>query len=146
MTTTTKRELTPWARTAKAVRTALRNTARESLGNLPATADVRVTSSSFAGGASVDVTICGADDWAWRPATEHDPIVSTYHSPVGTPTLTDEASTAGRIIAEVIRECRTVVGEGYIWGGVYYGGTTFTGAGGTVIGTVAQHGWQPGQD
>jgi hypothetical protein len=126
-----KRELTPWAATAKAARTALK--ARRAELGIPATATIKVTSDSFAGGASVDVRIGDAHDWAWKAATETDLGPGVYE--VGDRIITREARATGDAVAAVILAARTA---GYIWGSVTYEGTT--------IGTVARQGWQPGQD
>jgi hypothetical protein len=127
----TKREPTPWAATAKATRAALK--ARRAELGIPATATISVTSDSFAGGASVDVWIGGAHDWAWKTATETDLGPGVYE--VGDRIITRQARTTGDAVAEIIAGVRTA---GYIWGSVTYEGTT--------IGTVARQGWQPGQD
>jgi hypothetical protein len=126
------RELTPWAATAKATRTAIK-ARRDELG-IPATATIKVTSDSFAGGASVDVWIGDADSWAWRTATDLDRARNTWLTP-GERVLTAQAKATGDAIEAVLREVRTA---GYIWGSVTYEGT--------VIGSLARAGWQPGQD
>lgn len=128
MTATTRRTPTPWAATAAAVRAAVKAARAAGTLALPDGVTVKVTSDSFAGGASVDVTLSGADDWAWTAAPADDP----YHRDR---ILTDAVKAAGTALEDVIRRHRTA---GYIWGGVTYNGT--------VIGSLARQGFVPGQD
>lgn len=124
---------TPWAATAAGVRRELK--ARRAELGIPASASIKVTSESFSGGASVDVEIDGADGWAWRTATEADAGGAVD---VGDRVLTAQVRTVGERIEEIIRNVRTQVGAGYIWGGVTYRGTT--------VGSLAREGFVPGQD
>lgn len=110
---------TPWAALAGAVRREIK--ARRSELGIPDGATVKVTSEGFSGGASVDVEIGGAHAWAWAGTT-----------------LTEQARSTGEQVAALILAERSKTDHGYIWGGVTYEATT--------IGSVAQQGWQPGQD
>jgi hypothetical protein len=122
---------TPWAAVAAAVRRELK--ARRGELGIPAQATVRVVSSGFAGGASVDVRLSGIDTFVWTTA-ERDGM---YHR-AGDKVLTDAARALGDRLAEVIRVCRDAADVGYIWGAVDHDAV--------LLGTVAQRGWTPGQD
>ncbi len=134
------RTATPWAATATLVRQAVKAARADGTLALPPEVTIKVTSSSFAGGASADATLFGPKDWAYEPATPADREWA-YHQDTK---LTQAARTAGTFIADLIAKHRQA---GYIWGGVYYGGEQVgPGGGGLVLGTVAREGWQPGQD
>lgn len=127
---------TPWAAIATAVRREVR-TRREELG-IPDGVTVRVSSDSFAGGASVDVTLSGADTWAFRAATADDDVVRQGYYKAGDTILADDVRPVGEAVAEIIRAARDAADVGYVWGGVTYDGL--------IIGSVARQGFVPGED
>lgn len=123
MTATAKRTPTPWAATAATVRREIR--ARRADLGLPDGVTVKVTSDSFSGGASVDVSLSGdaAQAWAWTGQP-------------GERVLTDAARAAGDAICEIIGAARG--DAGYIWGSADVAGA--------CIGSLARQGFVPGQD
>ena len=131
--TTTKKAPTPWAALAATARREIK-ARRDALG-IPTAATIKVTSDSFAGGASVDVRISGVDEWAWRDANDLD-----HYARPGERVLRREVlGPIGDAIAEMIRAAREAQGDAdYCWIGVTYHGAS--------IGGAARKGWTGGLD
>lgn len=123
------RTLTPAAQIAATARAEIKAATKAGKLNLPDGAKIRVRSSNFSMGCSVDIAVQDVDK-AWAVTEENDGYGHT------TLRHTQAAKKAGAVLGKILAGST----NGYAWGDVTIFGVTVSGAG------INPKSWRPGQD